>query len=110
METNPGTATRPREMTDTLRRTTALDAAHEQTRSSTREVRQTSAATGPRPARFHLEVDGEVPADLLQVARQAVAEMNRLSAQAEARAAARQLFDAVSDVRRRGHRAWLVSA
>ena len=59
--------------------------------------------------RFHLEVDGQVPPDLLCIAEQAVAEMNRRSARAEARAAARQLSDALDDVRRRGHRAWLVS-
>lgn len=76
---------------------------------SMRPVRS-APACADRPPRFRLEVDGKVPPDILAVAEQALAELNCVGAHAEARTAALQLSDALTDVRLRGHRAWLVSA
>ncbi|MBY0275124.1 hypothetical protein K2Z84_07280 [Candidatus Binatia bacterium] len=108
MESTPGTTRHTDRQADGWSARTTLDAASARTHNATGASAEPAALGVARPARFHLEVDGEVPAELLELAKEAVAELNRLGAQTEGRAAARQLFDAVATVRRRGHRAWLV--
>ena len=75
---------------------------------SQRRARRRSSAIGA--TRFTLQVDGEVPLEILSIAERAVAEINASSSDVEARVASLQLGRALDDLRREGGQAWLESA